>query len=445
MKFTPEIANRKKWYRTDVAPFNRSTTKVDRTKGTIEGVVLAQVGPARGHGTYAGQDFIDKIVERGKLYSKGVKVRFGHPNMSDETLGTFAGRAHNFRVEGDKAIADIVLSDTARYSPKGDMRTYLLEMASKESDVFGMSVVTAGNTLYQVNESNEIIAETDDQFDWVGYHEGAITTYEIFEELVASDFVDEGALTPDGLFSFSEFFNADKAAVKITKFFNENPDVVEILETKIPNIQDFISKYKSNQKNIPPMPNNKKSFMNRLKEFMKGESESEMFSIDFETSTNEKLRVITEDDHIHEGDEVMSVGADDQESPAADGVYEITTSDYAGNIIDVKEGKVKSVTKNPNTKNEGGGCSCGCGGACGKKDVGNAELLSKYSALEKKYQDMEAELVKLKGSSSTKHKPIGGSDIVDPSLGADDLSSEVIENFTAATTAQALKNLGFKN
>ena len=78
-------------------------------EGIIKGVSIATEGEIKGHGVWADSKFLSQIVEKGKEYEKGVKARFGHPNMSSTDLGTYLGRFKNFRKEGDQAIADLYI------------------------------------------------------------------------------------------------------------------------------------------------------------------------------------------------------------------------------------------------------------------------------------------------------------------------------------------------
>jgi len=90
---------------------------------------------------------LEKIVELGNAESKGVRVRFGHPTLSDDGLGKFMGRATNFRIESDSGMlsvrADMSMNDTAMSPPPNGGRPlgeYVMELADTDPDAFSSSL-----------------------------------------------------------------------------------------------------------------------------------------------------------------------------------------------------------------------------------------------------------------------------------------------------------------
>ena len=123
--------------------------RVDRDGHIIYGVSAAQGGvEALGHRMLLDGKTIEQIVQLGAAKAKGVKSRFAHPGLSSNGMGKFLGRLHNWRQEGQKATADLHLSDLAAKSPEGDLRTYTEELAEKEPDMFGMSIVFNGRRVW---------------------------------------------------------------------------------------------------------------------------------------------------------------------------------------------------------------------------------------------------------------------------------------------------------
>ena len=104
---------------------------VDFKNKVIKNVVLCQVGEAKGHGVHVEQRFMDTVVESGSKFEKGLKMRFGHPAMCEETFGSFVGNCKNLSSHPGEARGDIHLSEVASDSPKFDKDPvdYLLKMA----------------------------------------------------------------------------------------------------------------------------------------------------------------------------------------------------------------------------------------------------------------------------------------------------------------------------
>lgn len=350
MKNAKQISNPKnqRWFkssRTEAQPL----LKVDREKGIIHDVVLAQAGPAKGHGTICEMPFISKIVEEGMKMSAGVKVHFGHPSMSEETLGAFTGRAFNHRLKGNQAIADIHLSQTAIKSPKGDLYNYLLGLAESEPDIFGMSVVTSGNRYHQKDENGEYVEITWDDEGNSNY-DSSKEVFETFEALCGVDFVDEGALTPNGLFSsFSIDFNKDKFAVIVTDFLNINPNVDEFVKSNPEKLIEFMSKRYDKNFSIKEH----KSLFQRVRDIFSSNPDSKstiikymnQFDINATTSEGVAITIISESqDTPAVGDAVVLTESGD---PAPDGEHMIAADSpaLAGYTITVEGGVISNIVE----------------------------------------------------------------------------------------------------
>jgi hypothetical protein len=117
-------------------------SRVDREQRQIIGASIVRYGEARSHSTWLDEAFLDQVVEAGnRASSKGIKARWGHPGASSDALGTFLGRWTNFRREGLTVRADLHLAEAASKSPDGDLATYIMDLASEDSDAFGVSIV----------------------------------------------------------------------------------------------------------------------------------------------------------------------------------------------------------------------------------------------------------------------------------------------------------------
>jgi hypothetical protein len=212
------------------AIYSQSPSSISREEGFIKGITLCQVGEAKGHNLHLDDNFITELVNLGNQNSKGVKARFGHPNICSTALGTYLGRYKNFRKEGNKAIADLYLDQSARTSPKGNLYDYVFDLAENNPDMFGASIAfKAGKSFKKLATENNKEVEKE---------------YATIQLLYAADLVDNPAAT-DGLFSA---FYEDDFASQVTIFLDEHPQVYELLDSKPEILNEFLKNYKQYKK-----------------------------------------------------------------------------------------------------------------------------------------------------------------------------------------------------
>ena len=173
---------------------------VDRDQHIIYGVSAAQAVEALGHDMILDGRTIAQVVEHGNSARNGVKSRFTHPGLSSTGLGKYLGRLRDFRQEGDKALADLHLADSAFKTPEGDLGTYVMDMAEHDPDMFGMSMVIQGRRVWTLADGSEMDVE---DFKEGRRPENAITEKPVVrvKQLMAVDAVDEPAANRDGLFA----------------------------------------------------------------------------------------------------------------------------------------------------------------------------------------------------------------------------------------------------
>lgn len=184
-------SDRQTWYRTPVARgFAEGVApRVDRTAGTLRGFIVMQTGVAKGHREEVDDETLDRIVTLTE--GRAVKMRFGHPSMSDDAIGKAVGRASNFRRDGDRVIADAALLQSAATAPNGDLRQHILDLAEEAPDLFGTSVVITRDLEFRKDENGEPKRFPDGEKMPPLIRPTAV---------LASDFVDSPAATPS-LFS----------------------------------------------------------------------------------------------------------------------------------------------------------------------------------------------------------------------------------------------------
>jgi hypothetical protein len=151
------------------------------------------------------------------------------------------------------ARGDLHMTEVAKSAPAGDLYTYVLEMADKEPDMFGTSIVfERGEFLYRRDAAgNKQYPYTSDS---ERNHEFDKAPGDLFADMVeihGDDVVDEPAANPDGLFSA---FSADQPAAKATALLDSNPGLldqlkglVEELNIDDPMITGFLVRYETNR------------------------------------------------------------------------------------------------------------------------------------------------------------------------------------------------------
>ncbi|MBI5050533.1 MAG: hypothetical protein HZC11_06640 [Nitrospirae bacterium] len=211
----------KNTFRADVARGIRDGKGgIDKKTGIIYGFAVITKGEARGHGLEIDETTLDQAVELGAKSSIGLKSRFGHPNMSNSAVGTFLGRAKNFRKEIGVVRADLYFDKTAYNTPNGDLAGYVLDLAESDPDAFGSSIVFDGEPEYRLNEDGTRKKDPATGKDLLPL--ARIT------KLWAVDVVDDPAAN-NGMFG-AFFSETVKPSAEMTVFldkFLSNPEAVE--------------------------------------------------------------------------------------------------------------------------------------------------------------------------------------------------------------------------
>jgi hypothetical protein len=178
---------------------------------------------------------LNQIVDLGNKSTTGVKSRFGHPNMSGEALGTFLGRAKNFRKDGEAVRADLYFDETAYKTPNGDLATYVLDLAVNDPDSFGTSIVFSAE--FETRLEKDGTPKKDEKGN-------KLPDLVRFKKLYGSDVVDDPAAT-NGM--FGKFFNESvELSAKATEFLDKllcNPEAVE-------RVMGFLERYQENRVEI---------------------------------------------------------------------------------------------------------------------------------------------------------------------------------------------------
>lgn len=419
-----------KWFKTDVV-YDQPHLKVDEATGIINDVSVCTVGEAKGHGVQLDQEFVDRVAELGNQHPQGLKCRFGHPSMSNEALGTYTGRFKNFRVNGNKAIADLHLDDVAKKAPNGDLYGYVIGMAQKNPDMFGSSIVFTPGKMYQRDKDGNKVYP--DEFSSIsGRPVKKFSEKPWFiecEQLHATDLVDEPAANEGGLFSSAQF-NADKFAVRIDEFLNSNPDVWAFIGKHPEKVEPFIQRYNSikqkqslsknmKTKKVLSAPARRGTFFKQLAAAIMGHepnTNEQLGTVDTTTTDGNNIRIVTVGDQPAVGDLVYVVDDQGNENVCPDGDYTIASGDYEGDVITVTDGAISAITKaadapatdqppaDPGTQQQGAIPSYK------KLQAQIGELTKQLNSEKKKNEDLRREFDAYKKNPIEAHTQVGDDD-----------------------------------
>ena len=143
-------------------------SRIDTATGTIRGVSLITEGPALGHGVFIDARTIEQVKSAAEKYSGGLKVKMDHAGGAGDIIGYIDA----LRVSGRKLLGDLHLLETSEH------RAYVLEIAERIPDTFGLSLAFSG-----------ITEEVDKRM------------MQRCTEIYSCDLVSEPAANKDGLFS----------------------------------------------------------------------------------------------------------------------------------------------------------------------------------------------------------------------------------------------------
>lgn len=210
----------------------------------IEGVSIISVGEAKGHGLFVDDITLQEVKSCAESYAGGVKVNLDH----GAGIKDIVGFCDNFRIIGKKLVADLNLLETA------EKRAYVLEIASRMPDTFGISIAFSGP-----------VRERDGR------------SFASCTELYSADLVQTPAANPTGLFSFTAK-PVDNSAKEMDEDKNKMEDgedtvsIADIVE-RLSALETAFGDYKSKMEEMPkdeekmedaPMVEEKDSEMSKL-------------------------------------------------------------------------------------------------------------------------------------------------------------------------------------
>ena len=248
--------------------------EIDAENEVLHDVQITLEGEAKGHGIWLDRAFCEAVAEQGNATGDvGVKVRYGHPAMCSDAIGTELGRAKNFRVadfertvDGQTVkcagvIADVHLLKSAHAAPQGDIAKHVLETAKEDPGQFGQSIVfTYDDWKVKDADGNDHFykTEVEEPYDkWAEENPDATTqarikkyselrkawfdqspdgkVYAVLGKLHGTDFTDTPAAT-DGIFSTGTL------AEEAEQMLDEHPQILETLEKNPKSVLEFLER-----------------------------------------------------------------------------------------------------------------------------------------------------------------------------------------------------------
>jgi hypothetical protein len=211
MKPTPELPVKESLFRGSRASVKEELVRVDRFGGSegagvIHGVSLIAAGEALGHDMWIDSVTLEQVAEFANRSKTGLKSRFTHPSMSADGLGRHLGRLRNARVEGDRVLADLHLTESSHKTPDGDLGGYVMDLSEEDPAAAGLSIVFEHDEeeemQFMFEHGARIVDGWFDAREFYSPDEANVRNlrHVRLAKLRAADVVDEPAANPEGLF-----------------------------------------------------------------------------------------------------------------------------------------------------------------------------------------------------------------------------------------------------
>lgn len=175
---------------------------VDRDSRRIVGASVITRGEALGHGMWVDDVALLQVLSAGEQRAHdGVPMRWTHPGICNDGMGTQVGRAVNFRLAPD---GESVLCDVHFYKKVSRRRSEYIEeimnLAEEDPEVLGLSIVFDMDVDAVENFMKEHEGE-DGKFKSPDRDNDANLPHVRLAKLYWIDFVNEPAANPRGLFA----------------------------------------------------------------------------------------------------------------------------------------------------------------------------------------------------------------------------------------------------
>ena len=181
-----------------VITFAASAGDIDAQTGIIRGVSLITKGPALGHGVMIDDKTLQQVKAAAEQYAGGLKVKLDHSGGA----GDIVGYIDTLRIEGEKLLGDLHLLESSVH------RAYILEIAERIPDTFGLSIAFSGPSEKSADK---------------------LTTLQRCSEIYSVDLVSEPAANPNGFFArkLEQLQTAPESKAKIETMNDEMKEAIQ--------------------------------------------------------------------------------------------------------------------------------------------------------------------------------------------------------------------------
>ena len=205
-----------------VITFAASAGVIDAQTGIIRGVSLITKGPALGHGVMIDSTTLEQVKKAAEQYSGGLKVKLDHSGGA----GDIVGYIDTLRIEGEKLLGDLHLLESSVH------RAYILEIAERIPDTFGLSIAFSGPSEKSADK---------------------LTTLQRCSEIYSVDLVSEPAANPNGFFArkLEQLQTAPESKAKIETMNDELKEAIQgMIQSAMMGMNDKLAKLEAA---LPPV------------------------------------------------------------------------------------------------------------------------------------------------------------------------------------------------
>lgn len=212
--------------------FAAAAGQIDAASGVIRGVSLITEGPALGHGVMIDAKTLEQVKAAAEQYSGGLKVKLDHSGGA----GDIIGYVDALRIEGRKLLGDLHLLQNSPH------RGYVLEIAEKIPDTFGLSIAFSGPVEMGADKR---------------------TVLQRCTEIYSVDLVSEPAANAEGLFSrmMSKFNDASGVSIEIEPTPEMNDDLKKAIAGMIDSAMMAMGDRLAKLESMIPKPEDKPAAM----------------------------------------------------------------------------------------------------------------------------------------------------------------------------------------
>lgn len=214
---------------------------VDLEARVIRGLSVITVGEAIGHKLWIDATMLQQVVDAAKNQPQGVPSRFHH-QVEKDALGSRLGKVTDFRIDGNRVRADLIVSANADNSPNGKLGAYVLGEADEDPRELGASIHF--NLDVDAMEAFALEHTKDGEFTSPDPANTKNLPHARLKSLKSVDLVGDPATNPAGLFEelpMSEAPEAPEAALMEDEAPAEGQSDISKIQADIAKLQEAVN------------------------------------------------------------------------------------------------------------------------------------------------------------------------------------------------------------